>query len=132
MSEEWEKWVGPADDLIDQAYYRILGMISFHAPISEAIKAIEYLAKTKRGGTLTYWGTTFVPGIPWRAIPVEIPRRFKVYSWEDIEVYPGVFMDMWIYGSERSENTAYVRKRWYNLYMIEDFVRRFVEPIKIV
>ena len=130
--EEWAKWIRPADYLLGQAYYRILGWVSFHAPISEAIKAIEWLANHGRGGTLEYWGSTYVPAVPWRMVPLEWSRFFQVYSWNDVEVYPGVYMDVWIYGSDKTENVAFIRKRWWNLYLLEDFAAKWKVPLKIV
>ena len=112
--EEWMKWVEPADDLLRQAYYRILGMISFHAPINESIKAIQYLAETRRGGTVSYWGRTFFP-----FDPVPFGQFFIVYSWDNVEVYPGLKMNVWIVGSDHTRNTAYLRKQWWRLYIIE-------------
>lgn len=118
MSEEtWTKWVQPADDLLRQAYYRILGMVSFHAPLSESIKAAQYLAESTRGGKITYWGRTAIPGIP-----LPVGRIFNVYSWDGCEIYPGIKMDLWIYGTEKGSNTVYVRKRWYRFYIVEKTV----------
>lgn len=124
--EGWEKWIEPADDLLRQCYYRILGMISFHAPILEAIEALKFLAETRRGGTINYWGRTAVP-----AVPVGAGKFFHVYSWEGCEVYPGIKMDLWIYGSEYSENVAYVRKRWYRLYVVDLFAERLGLKIRL-
>lgn len=108
------KWTGPADDLIRQAYYRILGAISFHAPISESIKAIQYIAQTKRGGDLTYWGKTRDPFQPRPGGII-----FDVWSWDGLEAYPGITMNIWVYGSEYSNNTAFLRKQWWRLYIFE-------------
>lgn len=112
MSLEWERWIQPADDLVRQAYYRILGAISFHAPIEESILACQYLAETKRGGVISYWGRT---AFPFTRAPVG--KLFTVYSWDRLEAYPDLFMNMWIYGS--SKNTAYLRKQWWRLYIVE-------------
>ena len=118
MPEEWEKWVAPADDLIRQCYYRIVGAISFHAPIEESIKAVEYLAETKRGGTITYWGRTFSP-----LKPIKLGKLFRVWSWDDLDAYPDVKMSIWIYGSDYSSNTAFLRKKWYRLYLLRTLAK---------
>ena len=101
---EWEKWVPVADDLVRQTYYRILGAVSFHGPISETIEAIKYLMETKRGGTLEI---------------VKSGGLFQIWSWDGVEAYPRVKMDLWVIGSKYSNNTAYLRKRWWKLYLIE-------------
>lgn len=105
---EWEKWVPAADDLVRQAYYRILGAISFHGPISETIEAIKYLVETKRGGTLEL---------------VKSQGSIQIWSWDGVEAYPGVKIDLWVIGSKHSNNTSYLRKRWWKLYLIESMAK---------
>jgi hypothetical protein len=102
MSSDFEKWIGPAEDLLRQAYYRILGIISYHAPLSEAYKACEVVAG-KRGGNL-YWVVKDV-----------------LAKWEDVEVYPGITMSLWILGGPT--NTIYVRTAWWKLYVLESLTR---------
>jgi len=121
--EPWKRWIRPADDLVRQAYYRILGAISFHAPIDESIKAIEWLAKYKRGGTLTYWGRTIFP-----FEPIRLGKFFRVWSWDNLEVYPKIRMSLWVYGSDYSPNTAYLRKQWWRLYIFEAIMRALGLP----
>ncbi len=104
LSEEASRWIPPADHLLGQVFYRILGAISFHAPIDEAIEAIKYLAETKRGGTLEF---------------VKSKGFFQIWSWNGVEAYPGVKMDLWVFGSKYSNNVAYLRKRWWKLYLID-------------
>jgi len=97
-----ERWVGPAEDLLRQAYYRVLGVISFHAPLEEAYGACELLVG-RRGGRL-YW---VVEGV--------------LAKWEDVEVYPGIRMSLWIFGGPR--NTVYCRTAWWKLYVVESLTR---------
>jgi len=113
--EDWKKWISPADDLVGQAYYRILGAISFHAPIAEALPAIEYLAETKRGGIIE---------------SVKDYGFFRIWSWNQVEAYPGIKMDLWVIGSPYSNNTAYLRKRWWKLYLVEAVAKTMFGIIK--
>jgi len=99
---EFEKWIAPAEDLLRQAYYRILGMISYHAPLAESYKACEAISQ-RRGGDL-YWVV-----------------KDRVAKWEGVEVYPGIRMSLWIFGGPR--NTVYCRTAWWKLYVLESFTK---------
>ncbi len=104
MAEEWLKWVPVADSLVLQAYYRVLSFVSMHAPVDQVFQAIKYIAETKRGGEV-YW--------------VVEPR---VAKWENLEVYPGIKMTLWVFG--RNRNTVYARRGWWALYLLNVQVKR--------
>ncbi len=100
MAESFEKWIPVADALVLQAYYRVLSFVSMHAPIDEVFLAIQEIAKTKRGGDV-YW----LPNL-----------KGRVARWDGFEVYPGIQMSLWVFGSSlRRKNTVYVRVGWYTL-----------------
>jgi len=100
--ESWRRWVPVADTLLNQAYYRVLSFVSFHAPLMEAYTAIESLVE-KRGGRL-YW-----------------VMEDRIARWDDLEVWPGVKMSLWIFGGPR--NTVYARVGWYKLYFLDVAVK---------
>jgi hypothetical protein len=106
--EVWRKWVDPADQLLKQAYYRILGMITFHGPIAETIEAIKWLAANRRGGVLT---------------PMHV-GAVTVYKWEGVQPYEGVSMNVYVIGSSLTQNTGYLREQWWKLYLLESLARR--------
>jgi len=106
MAEAWERWIPVADALVLQAYYRVLSFVSFHGPIDEAIQAVKYIAKTKRGGTVY----TVVPD--------------RVYRWDGVEVYPGIKMNLWVWGSPlRRKNTVYGRVGFWTLTLMTEALR---------
>jgi hypothetical protein len=106
MDEDWERWIPVADALVLQAFYRVLSFVSFHAPINEAIHAVKKIAETKRGGT----------------IYTVIPER--VYRWDGLEVYPGIRMNLWVFGSPtRRKNTVYARVGWWTLTLMTEALR---------
>jgi len=100
MSEN--RWVPVAEYLLNQAYYRVLSFVSFHAPLAESYPAIESLV-AKHGGKL-YW---VVEG--------------RVAKWDDLEVYPGITMSIWIFGGPR--NTVYARTGWWKAYVVDSAVK---------
>lgn len=102
-SEGWERWIPVARRLLDQAYYRILSFISFHAPLEEAYLALEAI-QSELGGNL-YW-----------------VRPDKLAKWENLEIYPNIYMSLWIFGGPR--NTVYARIGWWRLYILESMIRR--------
>jgi len=98
MPEPWEKWVPVVTALLKQAYYRVLSFVSFHAPIDDAVKAIEHVVETEHMGKI-------YPVIPGR-----------VYRWDGAEVFPGILMNVWVFGSPtRKKNTVYARVGWWTL-----------------
>lgn len=103
-SESWTKWIPVADRLVFQAYYRVMSFVSMHAPVSEVYKAIQYVAETKRGGTV-YW----------------VVEPF-VAKWEDVSVAPGITTTLWVFGREK--NTVYARVGWWKLYLVNEATRR--------
>jgi len=107
MAEEWERWVPVADALVLQAYYRVLSFVSMHAPVDQAFQAIKHLAETKRGGTV-YW--------------VVEPY---VAKWDNLEVFPGIKMTLWVFGRKR--NTVYARRGWWALYLLDVQVKRLAK-----
>lgn len=96
--EEWEKAVEVMDYLLKQTYYRVLSFVSFHFPIEDAYKAAQQL-KTKRGGDV-YW---IVEG--------------KVARWDELEVFPEVYMTIWFFGGQK--NTVMARRGWWAMYVLE-------------
>ena len=103
------KWVTPLDNIVFQAWYRVLSFVSIHAPVSEVYEAAKYIQK-KRGGNI-YWVI-----------------KERVARWEDLDVNPphGVKMTVWLYGGKvRQKNTVLCRAGWYTLYLVD-------LPIKVV
>lgn len=103
------KWIEPLDNIVFQAWYRVLSFVSLHAPISEVFEAAKYIAKNKRGGDL-YWII-----------------KNRVARWEDLDVNPphGIKMTIWLYGGVRAKNTVLARYGWWTLYLID-------LPLKVV
>ena len=101
--EEWRKWVPVADQLVLQAYYRTLGMVSMHAPIDQVYQAVQEISKTKRGGDI-HW----VPNLEGR-----------VARWDNLEVYPGITTSLYVLGSPiRRKNTVYIRVGFWQSYIL--------------
>ncbi|MEM2273628.1 MAG: hypothetical protein QXX56_05385 [Candidatus Bathyarchaeia archaeon] len=100
--EEWEKVVPILDALIVQCYYRVLSFISYHYGISASYKAAKYLAETKRGGKV-FW-----------------VLKDRLARWDDVEVFPGTKMSIWMFGSKiNQKNTVLARVGWWTLYIID-------------
>ena len=100
MSEEYMKWIPVAEALLLQAYYRTLGMVSIHAGINDVYRALQELS-TKRGGTLV-----------WKL-------EGRVARWDDLDVFPGVKMSIYILGSQlRQKNTVYIRVGFWQSYLL--------------
>jgi len=102
VAEEWEKWVPVCDRLLYQCFYRVLSFISVHTSVSNVYKSLERLAE-KRGGRL-YW--------VWKD---------RVARWDDLEVFPGIKMSIWIFGGPR--NTVYARRGWWAMYLFDPYVK---------
>lgn len=106
IPEAWMKWIPVVDSLLLQCYYRVLSFISIHAPIDEVFKAARYLAREKRGGKV-FW-----------VVPDRVAR------WDNVEVFPGITMTVWIFGSKiRRKNTVMARRGWWALYLFDPFVK---------
>jgi len=92
------------NQVVFQAYYRQLGMVSLHFGVDALYSAAEYLANGSRGGTLSW----VLPG--------------RLAQWDEVIVAPG-FSDsptisLWLVGSlYRQRNTVLVRKGWWTLYL---------------
>jgi len=100
------KWVPVVDRLLFQCYYRVLSFISIHAPVDEVVKAAQYLAVEKRKGKV-YW---VIEG--------------RVARWDNVEVFPGITMTVWIFGSKiRRKNTVMARRGWWALYLFDTYVK---------
>jgi len=101
MAEEFMKWVLPLDNIVFQAWYRVLSFVSLHAPINEVFEAAKYVAENKRGGNV-YW--------------VVEP---KVFRWDDLDVNPpqGLKMTAWLFGGPK--NTVLCRRGWWALYLAD-------------
>ena len=94
------------DALVVQCYYRILSFVSYHFGIDASFKAAEHLAETKRGGKV-YW---IVEG--------------RVARWDDVEVFPGVRITIWLFGSEiRQKNSCLARRGFWALYLFDAAVK---------
>jgi len=103
---EWEKWVPVVDSLVKQCYYRVLSFISWHGPIDDAYKAAKKISREKRGGHV-YW---VVKG--------------RVFRWDNLEVYPGIYMSVWCFGGKlRKKNTVMARVGWWKLYIIDAMIK---------
>lgn len=114
MSEptDFRRWIPGADSLVTQAWYRVVGVVSIHAPVTEVFQAIQEGLLPKRGGEL-FW-----------------VRKDTVARWDDLEVWPGIRMSLWVFG--RGLNTVYLRVGWWTLYITQVFLNLFrPEPRKI-
>ena len=113
VAEEWEKAVYVIDSLVVQCYYRVLSFISFHFGIDDAFRAAQYLAETKRGGTV-YW----------------VVERAGIARWDDVEVFPGIRITIWLFGSKlRRKNTVMARRGWWALYLWDVNVKRLARVL---
>lgn len=101
--EDWEKAANVMNELLKQAYYRILSFISFHFGVEDAYLAAQWLAENVRGGQV-YW---VVEG--------------KIARWDNIEVFPSIFMNIWFFGGNK--NTVMARRGWWALYLLEVYVK---------
>ena len=101
--EQWMRWVEPLDNLVFQAWYRVLSFVSIHAPIGEVYEAAKTVAQTKRGGDV-YW----------------VVKGF-VARWENLDVNPPheVKITMWMWGNPSGKNTVLSRVGWWNLYLFD-------------
>ena len=94
------------DALVVQCYYRILSFVSYHFGIDASFKAAEHLAETKRGGKV-YW---VVEG--------------RIARWDDAEVFPGVRITIWLFGSEiRQKISCLARRGFWALYLFDVAVK---------
>lgn len=101
--EPWRKYVPVIDHLLWQAYYRVLGFISFPAPVDESFQAVQNLSE-QLGGKV-YWVPTL---------------EGRVFRWDDVEFSPGLKMGLWFVGSKiRGKNTVMCRRGWWTLYLTE-------------
>lgn len=99
--EAWTKWGPVIEKLLWQCYYRILGFISFPAPVDESFLAAQKLSE-ELGGKV-YW-----------------VLEGRVFRWDDVEFSPGLKMSLWFVGSEiRRRNTVMARRGWWTLYITE-------------
>jgi len=105
--ESYIRWIEPLDNLVFQAWYRVLSFVSIHAPITEVYDAAKYIATTHRGGDL-YW----------------VIKGF-VARWEGLDVNPphGVKMSIWLWGIPSGKNTILTRAGWWTLYLFESAKR---------
>jgi len=103
VETDWKKWIPVCDALVLQAYYRVMSFVSIHAPVREVFEAVKHIAETKRGGKV-YW---VVEG--------------RVARWDNLEVFPGIKMTLWIFGRQR--NTVYARRGWWTLYLFDVAVK---------
>jgi len=108
--EQWMRWVEPLDNLVFQAWYRVLSFVSIHAPIEEVFQAAQYIAQNRtslfdppRGGDV-FW---VVPGF--------------VARWENLDVNPphGVKITIWMSGNSKGKNTVLSRVGWWTLYLFD-------------
>jgi len=105
--EEWEKTVHVLDALVVQCYYRVLSFVSFHSGIDASFKAAQHLAETKRGGSV-YW----------------VVENSGVARWDDVEVFPGIRITIWLFGSKvRQKNTCLARRGFWALYLFDIAVK---------
>jgi len=100
------------DALVVQAYYRVLSFVSFHLGIDASFKAAEHLAETKRGGKV-YWVV-----------------EDRIARWDDVEVFPGIRITLWLFGSKaRQKNTCLCRRGWWSLYLLDVQVKRIARVL---
>lgn len=101
--EDWEKLLPVITRLLWQTYYRIFGMISFHATVWDSYNAAKWLSDNP------YLLHSHNGQVSW-----VIENR--VFIWEDVEVSPGIIMTVWFFGGPR--NTVMVRRGWWTLYLV--------------
>jgi len=101
------RWVEPLDNLVFQAWYRVLSFVSLHASIAEVYEAAKYIALNHRGGDV-YW----------------VVKNY-VARWEKLDVNPpyGVTITIWIWGNPTGKNTILSRVGWWSLYLFESAKR---------
>jgi len=103
--ELMEKWGSIVERITFQVYYRVMGMVSVHAPIDEVYKVCQGLIE-KKGGTV-YW---------------VIPK--SVFRWDGVQVDHGVTENIWIVGSAmRRRNSAFIRVGWWTLTLFTETLR---------
>lgn len=117
LAEEphYMKWVKPLDNIVFQAWYRVLSFVSLHAPINEVFEAARHISENERGGTV-YW-----------VIPDRVAR------WDDLDVSPpyGLKMTVWIFGSAlRRKNSVIARRGFWALYLWEPYVKRMARVLR--
>lgn len=106
-SSNVERWVDLVDRLTFQAYYRTLGVVSMHAPLSEVFPAAQEVARRRRGGTVEW----------------VVPGRLAFWSGIDVNpLVPGtVRMSMWMLRSVLGDkNVAFIRFGWWANYALPD------------
>lgn len=116
MAEEepYLKWVKPLDNIVFQAWYRVLSFVSLHAPITETYKAAKYIARTKRGGSV-YW-----------------VLKDRVARWDDLDVNPPhkLTMTVWLFGSPiRGKNSVVARRGFWALYIWDPYVKTLARTL---
>ena len=101
--EQWMRWVEPLDNLVFQAWYRVLSFVSIHAPVAEVYEAAKYIAQNHRGGDV-YWAI-----------------KGYVARWEKLDVNPPheLFMTIWISGNPLGKNTILTRVGWWTMYLFD-------------
>jgi hypothetical protein len=95
-------WTPVIKKLLWQAYYRILGLISFHGPIEESFEATKAMSEREYGGDV-YW-----------------VLEGRVFRWDDVEISPGITMKIWFIGTRG--NTVMLRRGWWSLYLVQELV----------
>lgn len=104
MSEaSYVRWIEMLDNLVFQAWYRVLSFVSIHAPIAEVYQAAQYIALNHRGGDVFWVVNGFVA------------------RWENLDVNPphGVKMTIWMWGNSNGKNTVLSRVGWWGLYLFD-------------
>lgn len=100
-----DKWGSIVQRVTFQVFYRVLGMVSIHAPIDEIYETCQSLTETMGGSV--YW---IVPG--------------SVFRWDGVHVDHTVKQNIWILGSKlRRKNTAFVRVGWWTLTLFTETLK---------
>lgn len=107
MSTNSDKWLPVISRLLWQVYYRVLGLVSYHADINESFKAATYLSQNN------YLGNTFGGNVYWVV-------EGSVFRWDDVELAPEIKMNVWFFGRQR--NTVMARRGWWALYVLDPVI----------
>lgn len=96
-----EKWGDLVQRLLFIAFYRLASFVSIHAPITEIAPVCEALSETGLNGTIRW----------------VIPER--MFIWENVEMAPGIYQTLRVFGLPSGKNTTFVRIGWWRLYVLK-------------
>jgi len=103
--ELMDKWGSVVQRVTFQVYYRVMGVVSIHAPIDEVYTVCQVLTE-KMGGSV-YW---------------VVPK--SVFRWDGVQVDHGVTQNIWVFGSVvRRRNVVFLRVGWWTLTLFTEALK---------